>query len=312
MPGTKEFKLVIIGAGPAGMTASIYASRYKIPHLIISPRVGGAAAEAHLVENWPGEKQIKGSILMDKMWEHAKNYNPDFWQEEVKKINKLEGGFEVVTSGGKTTKTNSIIFCGGTQHRRLSIPGEEEFLGRGVSYCATCDGAFFKDKKVAVVGGANSAVMASLELAQYAKEIYLIYRSPELKGEPIWIERVEANKKIFLLPNTNVTRISGKEKVEKVKLDKSYNDQNEIFIEGVFIEIGAVPLVDLVKNIDAKLDYNGSIEINNRSETSVEGIFAAGDATSGSGGFRQIITAASEGAIAARSVFEYLKVKNLI
>jgi len=307
-----NYKLVIIGAGPAGMTASIYASRYKIPHLVISPGIGGAAAEAHRIENWPGEKAIKGIDLMNKMWEHAKSYHPDFWQEEVKKINKAADGFEVVTSGGKTVRTESIIFCGGTQHRRLSIPGEAELLGRGVSYCATCDGGFFKDKRVAIVGGANSALMACVELDQHAKEIYLIYRGPELKGEPVWIDRIKANKKIVPIPNMNVTKISGEERVEKIELDKEYNGKKEISLDGVFIEIGVIPLVDLLKDINAELHHNSTIKIGEKSETSIPGIFAAGDTTSGSGGFRQIITATAEGAIAARGAFEYLKEKSLI
>jgi len=312
MSETNEYKLVIIGAGPAGMAASIYASRYMIPHLIISPGIGGAASEAHQVENWPGEKSIKGSDLMKKMWEHAQSYQPAFWQEGAKKINKTADGFEIITSGGKTVKTDSIIFCGGTQHRVLSIPGEKEFLGKGVSYCATCDGGFFKNKNIAVVGGANSALMACVELGQHAKEIYLIYRGPELKGEPIWADRVKANKKIILLPNTNVVKISGENKVEKIELDKEYAGGKEIALDGVFVEIGVTPLVDLLRDVDAQLDQNGTIKIGEKSETSIPGIFAAGDATNGSGGFRQIVTATAEGAVAARGVFEYLKENNLI
>lgn len=312
MPETKEYKLVIIGAGPAGLTASIYASRFKIPHLIISPMIGGAGAEAHLVENWPGEKQIKGSILMDKMWDHAKSYEPDFWQAEADKINKTETGFEVVTSSGNIAKTNSIIFCGGTQHRRLSIPGEEELLGRGVSYCATCDGAFFKEKRVAVIGGGNSALMACVELDQHAKEIYLVYRSPELKGEPVWADRIFANKKVACIPNTNVIKISGENKVEKIELDQDFNNSKEIPVDGVFVEIGVVPLCDLLKDVNADLDHNGNVKIDEKGATSVEGIYAAGDATNGSGGLRQIVTATAEGAVAARGVFTYLKEKTLI
>jgi len=171
-----NYKLVIIGVGPAGMTASIYASRYKIPHLIIGSIIGGAASEAHSVENWPGEKAIKGSDLMNKFWDHAKSYNPGFWQEEAKTLKKFDGGFQVTTSTGRTAETSAIIFAGGTQYKRLSIPGERELLGKGVSYCATCDGGFFKDKKVAVIGGANSAIMAAVELSQLAAHVYLIYR----------------------------------------------------------------------------------------------------------------------------------------
>ena len=312
MPESKSYKLIIVGGGPAGMTASIYASRYKIPHLLISPVIGGSAKEAHLIENWPGEKQIKGSDLMNKFWEHAKSYNPDFWQEEVKSMEKTDNGFGVLTNSGKTADAPALIFAGGTKYKRLSIPGEKELLGRGVSYCATCDGGFFKEKKVAVIGGANSAIMATMELAQLASHVYTIFRSDELKGEPVWIDRAKQNKKITLVPGTNVVKILGENKVDKVELDKAFEGNNEIAVEGVFIEIGVTPLVDLVKSVNVELDTNGAIKISENRETNISGIFAAGDATSGSGGFRQIITAASEGAIAARSVFEYLKEKGLI
>jgi len=308
----KECKLVIIGAGPAGLTASIYASRYKIPHLIISSNIGGAAAEAHKVENWPGEKAIKGSDLMNKFWDHAKSYNPDYWPEGAKLLEKSGDSFKILTSGGKNVEAPTLIFAGGTQYKQLSIPGEQKLLGRGVSYCATCDGGFFKDKKVAVVGGANSAIMAAMELAQLASHVYIVFRGEELKGEPVWIDRAKQNEKITLVPNTNVVEISGENKVEKIQLDNPFKGIKEIMLEGVFIEIGVTPLVELVRSLNAELDTNGTIKISERRETSIPGIFAAGDATSGSGGFRQIITAASEGAIAARGAFEYLKKKDLI
>ena len=312
MAKNNQYKLIIIGAGPGGMTASIYASRYKIPHLIISPKIGGAAAEAHLVENWPGEKQIKGTDLMNKIWEHAKSYNPDYWPEEAKRLEKITNGFRVTTNGaGKAAESATIIFAGGTQFKKLSIPGEKELLGRGVSYCATCDGGFFKEKVVAVIGGANSAVMAAAELAQLASQVYLIYRS-ELKAEPVWIYRLKENKKIIFVTETNIKKIVGKNKVEKVELDKPYQGKTELSLDGVFIEIGVAPLVELVKSVNVELDGGGAIKINEKRETNVKGIFAAGDATNGSGGFRQMITAASEGAIAARGVFEYLKEHDLI
>jgi thioredoxin reductase (NADPH) len=311
MPINNNYKLVIVGAGPAGMTASIYASRYKIPHLIISSNVGGAALEAHLVENWPGEKQIKGSDLMKKFWEHARSYSPAYWPEEAIKLDKAGNGFKIFTNAGREATTPTLIFAGGTQYKRLSIPGEKELLGRGVSYCATCDGAFFKGKTVAVIGGANSAVMAAAELVQHAAQVYLIHRS-ELKAEPIWIDRLKENKKITFVPETNITKIMGKNKVEKVELDKPFQGKSELTLDGVFIEIGVVPLVELVKNLSVELDKSGAVKINEKRETSVPGIFAAGDSTSGSGGFRQIITAASEGAIAARGVFERLQEKGLI
>lgn len=263
MTEIKNYKLIIVGAGPAGMTASIYASRYKIPHLIVSSSIGGAAVEAHLVENWPGEKQIKGSDLMNKFWDHAKSYNPDFWQEDAKILAKSDNGFGVTTSSGKFAEAPSLIFAGGTQYKKLTIPGERELLGKGVSYCATCDGSFFKGKKVAVVGGANSAVMAVAELVQHADQVYLIHRS-ELKAEPVWIDRLKDNKKVSFVPETNILKIVGENKVEKVVLDKPYQGVAELPLDGVFIEIGVMPLVELIKSINADLDADGAVKINEK------------------------------------------------
>ncbi len=307
-----SLKLIIIGGGPAGMTASIYASRYKIPHLISSSFVGGLAKEAHMVENWPGIEQIEGSALMDRFWKHAQSYNPEFQLGEVKRVEKTENGFRVFFSDKLFFEAPSLIFAGGTQHRGLSISGEKELLGRGVSYCATCDAGFFKGKKVAVIGGANSAIMATVELSQHVDKIYLIYRGKELKGETIWIDRVKNNPKVILVPETNILEIAGTSKVEKIKLDKPFKGEDQIELDGVFIEIGVTPLVDLLKELAVDLDESGSIKINNKGMTNLSGLFAAGDATNGSGGFRQIITASAEGAIASRGVFEYLKEKGVL
>ncbi len=302
----EEYPLVIIGGGPAGLTASIYASRYRVDHLIAAVSIGGSANEAHRVENWPGINQISGTELMQNMWNHAKVYTPDFYSSDVKKITKEDQGFEIHLTDQKV-KTKAIVFAGGTEYRRLSVPGESDFLGRGVSYCATCDGGFFKGKTVAVIGGANSAIMAAVELSQNCEKIYLIYRGEELKGETIWIEKVKNNEKIITLPLTNLLKIEGGNKVERVILDKEYQGKTDLALDGVFIEIGTSPMARLVENLGVDLDDKGAIKINNFGETSLKGFFAAGDVTNGSGGFRQIITASAEGAVAARGVFEYLK-----
>lgn len=307
----EEYPLVIVGGGPAGLTASIYASRYRIPHLLAAVNVGGSANEAHKVENWPGIAQISGAELMQNMWNHAKTYNPDFLASEAKKIDKIDEGFEMRFQN-QTIKTKSIIFAGGTEYKRLTIPGENEFLGRGVSYCATCDGGFFKNKTVAVIGGANSAIMSAVELSQNCEKIYLIYRGVELKGETIWIEKIKSNPKIVTLSETNLLEIKGNLKVENIILDKEYAGKKELALDGVFIEIGNVPMAGLVKELGVELNENGAIKVGKSNETSLRGFFAAGDVTDGSGGFRQIITASAEGAVAARGTFEFLKENKFI
>jgi len=299
-------KLVIIGGGPAGATASIYSSRYKVEHLVVSPYLGGVAKEAFSIENWPGIKNISGSDLMKNMWDHAKEYKPKTLEGEVKEIKKGNKHFALTTNEGKIIKTKSIIFAGGTQPRRLLIPGEDKLIGRGISYCATCDGAFFRNKVVVVIGGSNSATMAAIELSKQSKKVYIIYRGEKLKGEPIWVDRIKKYKNIEEIPTTNVVKILGKNKVEELELDKKHKKSKNLKVDGVFIEIGTIPSSGLVKKAGVEVDENGFIIIGSKGNTNIGGFFAAGDTTNGSGGFRQIVTSCAEGAVAARGVFEYL------
>ncbi|MCK5085282.1 FAD-dependent oxidoreductase [Candidatus Parcubacteria bacterium] len=307
------YDLIILGAGPAGMSASVYASRYKINHIIIGNIFDGSVMKAHLIENWLGEKSIKGTDLMMKFNSHIQDFGTNLIGEnivEIKKERNIESDkniFNIKTDNNKTYKSKSILIALGTKHRKLNIFGEEELLGKGVSYCAVCDGAFFKDKIVAVVGGSNSAAMASMMLSEHANKVYLIYRKKPLRCEPIMIDRIEKNKKITILYNTNVTKVSGEKKVELIELDSEYNSSKEIKIDGLFIEAGSVPSASLVKELGANVNDSGYIIIDSSGATNIEGIYAAGDITNGSNGLRQIVTAVSEGAIAATSIYGYLK-----
>ena len=301
------YDLIILGAGPAGLTASIYASRYKISHLIIGSVFDGSVPKAHLIENWSGEKSIKGSDLIQKFFDHAKNLGSEIMQEEIVEIKKDGNIFIVKTNLSKIYKSKAILIALGTKHRKLNILGEEEFLGSGVSYCAVCDGAFFKKKIVAVVGGSDSAAMAAEMLSEYASKVYVIYRRELMRCEPVILERLEKNSKIEIIYNTNVTKVAGDKKVEFIEIDKKYNDSNKIKLEGLFIEVGAVPSINLIKKLGIEIDKSGSIIVEASGATNVKGIYAAGDITNGSNGLRQIATAVSEGAIAATSIYKYLK-----
>jgi len=307
------YDLVILGAGPAGLSASIYASRYKINHIVIGSIFDSSTAKAHLLENWPGEKSIKGLDLVNNFYNHAKGFGVEIFQENVveiiKEIDSDSGKniFNVKTNLNKTYQARSILIALGTKNRKLNISGEEEFLGKGVSYCAVCDGAFFKEKIVAVVGGSNSAAMAAMMLSEHASHVYLIYRKNLLRCEPIMIDRLEKNEKITILYNTNVTKVLGGKSVESIELDSEYNGSKEIKLDGLFIEAGSVPSVSLVKGLEMKTDDNGYVVIDQTGATNVKGIYAAGDITNGSNGLRQIVTATSEGAIAATSIYKYLK-----
>jgi len=314
--------LVIIGSGPAGLTASIYASRYRIGNLVIGKEVGGAMALASAVENYPGFERVSGLELAQKMTQQVKALEAEIINDSVVEIqpppSKTEGSslakkFKIITEGGKEYETKAIILATGTRRRELGVPGEKEYLGRGVSYCATCDAAFFRDKVVAVIGGANAAVMSADHLARFAKKVYLIYRRKPLRAEPIWIERVKENPKIEIIYNTNVVRILGeKEVVSRVELDSPYRGRKYLAVEGVFIEIGGVPGTELAKSLGVELDEKRFVKVNPDMETNVSGVFAAGDIANLHGEIQQIIVACAEGAIAAFSVYKYLSSANVV
>ncbi|MEM4152531.1 MAG: thioredoxin-disulfide reductase [Candidatus Pacearchaeota archaeon] len=294
------YDLIIIGSGPAGLTAAIYATRYKLKTLVITKGLG-LAFYAHKIENYPGFPNISGMELLKRIEDQAKTFNIRIIKEEVKEIKKRK--YFLVVTGNKIYKTKTIILASGTERKKLNIPNEEKFIGKGVSYCATCDAPLFKNKIVAVIGGGNSAVMSALLLAEYAKKIYLIYRGKELKAEPIQIERLKKNKKIKILYNSGIKEIKGKNFVESIIL----NNKKKLNVQGIFIEIGNVPVTYFLKKIPIQKDKEGFILTNQAMETNIKGIFAAGDIRKKT--LRQIVTAASDGAIAAFSAYSYLKSK---
>jgi thioredoxin reductase (NADPH) len=303
------FDLIIIGIGPGGLAASIYASRYRIKHLLIGKDLGGAMALSSWVENYPGFPRISGLELTQKMAEHAQGLGIEVMSGEVAVLEKTSGGdFLVKTEAGQEYQAKTLIIATGTKRRELGVPGEKEYLGRGVSYCTTCDAAFFKNKAVAVVGGANAAVMGAVHLAEYASRVYLIYRKKPLRAEPIWAERAENNQKIKVLYETRVTEILGDgQKVSGIKIEPAYSGQNKLSLEGIFIEAGGVPGTELVKPLGVAIDERGYIKVGVNMSTNVPGVFAAGDIANAAGELQQVVTAASEGAIAATSVFKYLQ-----
>lgn len=294
------YDLIIIGAGAAGMTAAIYAARYKLNVAIISKDVGGLTNEAYIVENWPGVLEKTGIELMQDFKKHVDKFNVPIITEEIKEIKKGET-FKLKTAKNEY-ETKSIIFAQGTKRKKLNVSGEEEFEGKGVSYCFTCDGPLFKDKIVAIVGGGDAAGTGALMLAEHAKKVYMIVRST-LKAEPVTKEQIENNEKIEVLENTSITEILGETVLKKANL----NTGKELELNGIFVEIGHIPLSDLAKQMDVELNDHNEIKVNDKMETNVEGAFAAGDVTDKSAVLRQIVTAAAEGAIAALASFKYSK-----
>jgi len=306
-----KYPLIIIGAGPAGLTASIYVSRYKIDNLIIGEALGGLAFEAHKICNFPTEKEITGIDLVSKIQKHAESLGAPIVIDKVIGIDKVgDNEFKISTQSNKEFFAKTILLAIGTEYRKLNLPNEDKFLGKGVSYCATCDAMFYKDKTVAVIGGSDSANTASLYLSEIANKVYQIYRRSKLRGETAWIDQIMQNKKIEVIYNTKIIDLKGKEKLEKIILDKDYKGKKELEVNGVFVEVGTVPQKVLIKELSLDIDESGYVKVGIDRKTSQPGIWAAGDITNGSNNFRQIITACAEGAIAAQNIFEYLQTKN--
>lgn len=305
------YDLIIIGSGVAGMTASIYASRYKINHLIFGETPGGQGILAGTVENYPGYISVPGPELMEKFIAQVKSYGVEIKQERVGGLtlqgSTFKGGFEVKTDKG-AYQAKTLILAMGASFRHLNIPGEDKFLGRGVSYCTTCDIPLFRDKVVAVVGGGDSAVTGAVHASSFAKKVYIIHRRNEYRAEPVWVEKLKQSKNIEEILSTQITQISGGEKVESISLDKPYQGSQILKVDGVFIEAGQVPTSALVSGLGVELDERGYVKVDPGMATNVSGVFAAGDLAAVQGGilFRQFVTAASDGARAAASVYQYL------
>lgn len=292
------YDLAIIGAGPAGMSAAVYAARYKMKVTMVGTLPGGYINDAHLVENWLGEKSIAGTELVEKFLSHVKSMDVDVNAHAAKGIIKKEDGFDIVTDKD-TVQAKRIILAIGTERKKLGIKGENEFLGKGVSYCTTCDGFFFRDKVVAVIGGSDSACTGSLMLADIASKVYLVYRQGELRAEPSWVCEVKNNPKIELILNANPEEVVGDTVVRKLKLDNG----TEIDVDGIFVEIGTTPGAALVSQLEVKTDDKGYIVVDDAQKTNIDGVWAAGDITTKNSKLKQIVIAAAEGSLATYSAY---------
>jgi len=294
----REYDLIIIGSGPAGLTAAIYAARYKLNILVIGKLPGGLASEAYEVCNFPSYGKIKGIELMMKMVHQVKELEVEIKQEEVLRIVK-KNGFEIKTNKEKYF-AKKIILTTGSERKKLGLEKEEEFTGKGLSYCATCDSGFYKDKITGVIGGGDAALTAALLLAKYSKKVYVIYRKGSFcKAQPSWIEEVKKNKKIKPIFDATIVKLIGERKLEGIKL----SDGKELALDGLFVEIGSIPNTELAEKIGIELDCE-NIKVNKEQKTNVKGVFAAGDVTNNP--LKQIVTACGEGAIAAYSVYREL------
>ncbi len=305
------YDVIILGLGPAGLTASIYASRYRLKNLIIGETLAGELAKAHKVENLPGFVSISGLAWGQQTKEQVEKLGAETVIGRVGRIEKTASGFKIFTEDQKTYQAKALIIATGSERRKLGIPGEKEYLGRGISYCTTCDAPFFRDKTVALIGGSDSAVSGAVHTAEYSQKVYIIYRREQLRAEPIWLEQWQAIEKSGqgkTIYRTNVTEILGDgQKVIGVKLDKPYQGKDVLAIDGVFIEIGGVPASSLLQPLGVKMTKSNHVQVNERMATNVAGLLAAGDMTDRSAVLAQAITAMAQGAMAAASAYKFLK-----
>jgi len=301
------YDTIIIGGGVAGFSAAIYAGRFKMKTLLFTGDFkGGLITWAKEVQNYPGFKSISGMELAKKIEEHAKDYDVEIKSEKVIKVSKNNNGFIVETKDGKF-KAYTVLFATGTKVKMLEVKGEGKLKNKGVHYCALCDSFFYKDKTVAVIGGSDSAAIEALILKEVAKKVYIIYRKDKLRAEPITLETIYAAKNIEIIYDTNVLEFVGKDKLEKIKLDKDYKGKKELKLDGVFVSIGHIPMSEIAKELGVGLGDGGYIKIDRFSKTNVDGIFAAGDITDTK--FKQAITGVAEAVTAMYLVFQYIQIK---
>ena len=299
------YDLMIIGGGPAGMTAAVYTARKKLNALLLSKDVGGQVNWTLGIENYMGYQIIEGPQLIKKFEEQVKQFPIDMKiGENVSSLSQISGGFEAKTDNGETYQARAAIITTGKRPRPLNVPGEEKLRGRGVTYCATCDGPLFADMKVAVIGGGNSALEAVDDMVKIASHVYLVSLTP-LTGDQILIDRVKGASNLTMFLEHEVTEITGEKLVDGIKIrDLKTKQERELQVGGIFVEIGLIPSSDLVKDV-AALNRIGEIEVNCNSETNVAGLFAAGDVTNVPE--KQIVVAAGEGAKAALQAHRYLQ-----
>jgi alkyl hydroperoxide reductase subunit F len=295
------YDLIIIGAGPAGITAAIYAVRKRLNVLVISKDIGGQTAWSGSIENYTGYQFISGADLTAKFEEHMRKYGIQVKDnEDVLDIEK-DGQRIIVKTGKGSYESKTAIIASGKRSKELNIPGEKEFKHRGLTYCATCDGPLFSGKSVAVIGGGNSALDATLQLMRIASHIYLINIASRLTGDPVMMEKVEASKIVTIMNNTKVLAITGDRLVSAIKVETA-GKAREFAVEGVFVEIGLIPNSAVSSQV-AK-NTSGEIKVDAYNRTNIPGIFAAGDVTDVPE--KQIIIAAGEGSKAALTAFRYL------
>lgn len=293
--------ILIIGSGPAGLSAAVYAKRANLKVLVVEKEYYGTGqiAESHQVDNYLGLFGTNGYELGEKFREHAESLGVEFKNGEAEQFEAFGDGWKVHLKKGEILETRTVIYAAGAKHRQLGIAGEKEYSGKGVSYCATCDGAFFKDKVTAVIGGGDTALDDALYLSDICSKVYLVHRRNEFRGSANTVEKLRAKENVEFVLEAKPSLIEGNDKVTELKME----DGRKLEVDGVFIAVGMIPLTVPVKNI-VELDSAGYIVADETGKTSAEGFFVAGDVRTKT--LRQVVTAVSDGANAVTSAERYI------
>lgn len=306
---THDYDFAIIGGGAAGFSAGLYAARYLMKTIIFEGEFGGETATASIIENWPGTKAIDGFDFMVNMKEQVKDLGVEMISELVTTVER-DGEIFVVKSPTKEVRAKSVLLAIGAARRKLGLPEEDRLRGKGISYCTTCDSPLYKGKRVAVVGGGDASIKGVNILAKYAKEIFVLVRGTQLRAEPINQEILRKNQEsmaLHILYETEVAAIHGGETLQSLTLSREFQGSKELAVDGLMVEIGAQPIRELPQSIGVELDDKGFIKTDGMMRTNVPGITAAGDCTNLFGHFKQDITAACEGAVAATAAHEFVQ-----
>ena len=302
----KKVDLVIAGQGAAGYSAALYSARYQVKTMILGSEFGGETAIGGLIENYPGI-EVDGFDLMMSMKDQVLKYDVELFEENALKIEQSDDTFNVHTDSA-IINTKSVILCVGRERRKLHLPNEDSLVGKGVSYCSTCDAPLYKNKDVVVVGGGNAAVEGAVLISKYAKKVHLVYRGESLhRPEKVLLKQLDNCTNVDVHLESKITEITeDKSGVNGVKITKKNNEES-LYCDGIFIEIGADPRLELPNQLNLSIDSEtNEVSVNKLMETSLKGIFAAGDLTNASGPLKQTVTAAGQGAIAALSAYTYL------
>lgn len=303
----ENWELIIIGAGPAGLAAGIYATRSGLKTLILEEKIaGGTTADAPSIENYPGFQTISGLELAQKMTEHARNAGVEIHEFENVTGLDLKGDMKLVRTSKMTYETKAVIIASGSHYRQLGVPGEEQFRGRGVSYCGLCDGPLFKGKRVLVVGGGNSALITTLYLGGIASEVKLIHRKDSFRAEEALVKALKEKQNVEALLNTEVKEVRGEKLVNKAILfNNKTKETKELLVDGIFVQVGEDPNSQLAKDAGVLIGEDGYILIDILQKTNMSGVYAAGDVTNHP--VKQVGTAVGQGITAATEAYGYVR-----